>query len=151
MKMKIDSLEKLVEFHEGRRNKPYYDTKGILSIGIGRNLERGLTDDEINYLNERDLERVDVEISSFKWVYHLDYVRFSVMSDMLFNLGLPRFKTFKKMLAHLSKLSSDDDKNDKLWPLIADEMLDSKWAKLDVPVRAARLAEMMRTGKWPAV
>ena len=34
-----------------RRQFPYYDTRGKLTIAVGRNLtDRGLEDDEIDYL-----------------------------------------------------------------------------------------------------
>ena len=41
---------------EGKRNKPYRDTVGKLSIGVGRNLDdKGLSDGEIAILLEHDI------------------------------------------------------------------------------------------------
>ena len=46
----------LVQIHEGRRQFPYYDTCGKLTIAVGRNFtDRGLADDEIDYLFANDL------------------------------------------------------------------------------------------------
>ena len=55
---------------------------------------------------------------------------------MLFNLGLPRLKTFKKFLAACE--AGDFD-------LASVEMLDSKWAS-QVGNRAIELSEQMKAG-----
>ena len=36
--------ELLIKKHEGKLNKPYYDSEGILTVGYGYNLEKGLSD-----------------------------------------------------------------------------------------------------------
>ena len=52
----IAASRDLVQRHEGRRQFPYYDTRGKLTIAVGRNLnDRGLADDEIDYLFANDL------------------------------------------------------------------------------------------------
>ena len=52
----IGASRDLVQRHEGRRQFPYYDKRGKLSIAVGRNLnDRGLADDEIDYLFANDL------------------------------------------------------------------------------------------------
>ena len=52
----IAASRDLVERREGRRQFPYLDTRGKTTIGIGRNLsDRGLADDEIEYLFATDL------------------------------------------------------------------------------------------------
>ena len=52
----IDASRDLLQCHEGWRQLPYYDTRGKLTIAVGRNLtDRGLADDEIDYLFANDL------------------------------------------------------------------------------------------------
>ena len=51
------TLIRLIEDHEGRRSHIYTDTVGKLTIGVGRNLtDRGLSDDEIDYLLANDIK-----------------------------------------------------------------------------------------------
>ena len=51
--------QRLIEqlrLHEGVEHKPYVDTVGKTTIGVGRNLDDvGLTDDEIDYLLDNDI------------------------------------------------------------------------------------------------
>jgi lysozyme len=56
---------------------------------------------------------------------------------MIFNIGMPRFKQFKKMIAALEEGD---------WSEAANQMMDSKWAK-QVGKRAERLRDMMETGE----
>ena len=49
--MNRDRLRAQLVLHEGSRLKPYRDTVGKLTIGIGRNLDDvGLSEDEVDYL-----------------------------------------------------------------------------------------------------
>jgi lysozyme len=61
MKNLIDLLVK----HEGIRNKPYEDSVGVLTIGVGRNLDDvGLSHDEIYYLLKNDIRRCEKELDN---------------------------------------------------------------------------------------
>jgi lysozyme len=125
--------------HEGIRHKPYKDTVGKLSIGVGRNLDdRGLRDDEIELMLMNDIEEATEEAHKVPGYYRLNEPRKCVIINMIFNMGLPRVLRFKKMIAALAL---------ELWHEAAEQMLDSKWAD-QVGNRAIELAEQMRTGKW---
>lgn len=139
-------------YHEGLRTEAYRCSSGKVSIGAGHNLEakpiRGLGAGSkicgayAIFILAMDLEDVLEELEErFAWVWGLDEARFAVVVDMLFNLGLPRFRTFKKFLKALFR---------REYSKAADEMLDSKWAS-QVQGRAVRLSEMMRTGEWPKI
>jgi lysozyme len=136
-----DQLVDQLIIHEGVELKPYKDTLGILTIGIGRNLEdRGISEDEARYLCLNDIEIVERELASnFAIVDGLDPARQLVIADMAFNLGVPRLRGFAKMWLAIEQ----GDYN-----AAAEEMLDSKWAR-QVGQRAQRLAETMRTGEYP--
>ena len=116
----------------------YEDTQGILTIGVGRNLEdRGLSEDEVDYLLNNDIKICVEELKrSFDWYDDLDDIRKRVLVDMMFNLGMPRLKGFVKMLEAIESGA---------WGAAAEEMLDSTWAR-QVGSRADRLSEMMETG-----
>tara|TARA_R100001086_G_scaffold168135_1_gene91352 strand:+ start:1755 stop:2174 length:420 start_codon:yes stop_codon:yes gene_type:complete len=130
----IDQLR----IHEGVEKTVYNDSEGIPTIGVGRNLrDRGLSDDEIDYLLSNDIDIVVDELDKvMPWWKDLDEVRQRVLCDLVFNLGMPRFSGFKKSISYMKQ---------QMWDQAADELLDSKWAR-QVGRRAQTLSEMMRTG-----
>lgn len=138
-------LDKLLIRHEclgGRIPlKPYRDTQGLLTIGIGRCIDRiGISEDEALYLFQNDKARVIASCrKEFDWFDKLDDIRKMVVIDMAFNLGLDGFKEFQKTLYYIRA---------GLYENAAIEMLDSKWAQ-QVRGRALELSEMMKTGEFP--
>lgn len=82
-------LRPQLRLHEGVKRFPYRDTVGKLSIGVGRNLtDRGLSDDEIEYLLTNDIIHVTGVLDQLiPWWNTLDDVRARVIADMAFNMG----------------------------------------------------------------
>lgn len=135
--------------HEGLRLQPYRDSRGILTIGVGHNMEaypvekilnrtvgpQGITEAEAMKILDYDIDRVirDVEnnISAYK---RESEVRQHVLLDMAFNLGINGLLRFQYMLAALERRD---------YKRAADEMINSTWAS-QVKGRAIRLANMMR-------
>ena len=136
--MNRDRLIDQLRLHEGVEKTVYDDSEGIPTIGVGRNLrDRGLSDDEIDYLLSNDIDIVVRELDNvMPWWKDLDEVRQRVLCDLVFNLGMPRFSGFKKSISYMKQ---------QMWDQAANELLDSKWAR-QVGRRAERLSEMMRTG-----
>ena len=134
-------VERMLTLHEGTRLKPYTDTTGHLTIGVGRNLtDKGISQEEAQMLLQNDLYEVrDALRRNLPWTASLDGTRYSVLQDMSFNLGIAGLLKFAKTLA----LIQHGD-----YSGAADAMLQSRWAK-QVGSRAFRLAEMMRTGEVP--
>ena len=131
-------IEQLIK-HEDIRLKPYRDTVGKLTIGVGRNLDdNGITHDEALYMLRADVRRVLSDLQFFGWFHRLNRVRRDVVINMVFNMGLTRFLTFEKTIKYISR---------KKYSLAAVEMLDSKWAG-QVGSRATELAVMMRSGEY---
>tara|TARA_R110002012_G_scaffold105387_7_gene246322 strand:+ start:2474 stop:2890 length:417 start_codon:yes stop_codon:yes gene_type:complete len=133
--------EKLIEqlrLHEGVEHMPYKDTVGKLTIGVGRNLDdRGLSDDEIDYILSNDIKIVENELDVWwKDWRTMDETRQRVVADMLFNMGRPTLAKFKNFL---SALQEQDYERASV------EMMDSNWAR-QVKGRADTLARMMRDG-----
>lgn len=134
---------------EALRLKPYRDNSsqlgfeskpGKLTIGIGRNLDdRGLTEEESIYLCHNDVADVTRRIRiALPWTDTLDLVRFGVLLNMGFNMGVPELLAFRQMLGWLQR---------KDYPRAAAEMADSAWYH-EVGDRAKRLVQQMITGEW---
>lgn len=132
----IDILHKQLPIDEGIREKPYRDTVGKLTIGIGRNLDDvGLSKSEIYFLLDNDIaEAENVVRSMIDRFDDLTEERKAVLINMAFNLGATRFAGFKNTLQAV---------RDERWADAAQGMLDSKWAQ-QVGVRAVRLATAMK-------
>ena len=137
--MRLDWLSKHVEWAEGRRSFPYEDTVGKVTIGVGRNLDDvGLSTDEIDLLLSNDINRTIDDVATLEYWDLLDDARKVVVADMVFNLGLTRFKGFIKT----NQALSDGD-----YERAADEMVDSKWYR-QTGRRAIRNVEIMRNGEF---
>lgn len=134
-------IEALLVLHEAERLKPYHCPAGKLTIGVGRNIDDlGITRQESRYLLANDIARVMLELDyALPWWSRLSAVRRAVLMDMCFNIGMPRLKTFCKMLTALE--AGDIARTTA-------EMKDSKWYR-DVGSRAVRLIHMMLTDQWP--
>lgn len=135
---------------EGVKLEPYMDCcgkpykqcdcaeRGNLTIGIGTNLEGGITHNEAMLLCDQRLKKARLEISSaFPWTTGLDDVRYNVLVNLHYNMGLKRLSTFKKMLAALEAYE---------YHTASLELLDSNYARGVHKARAERLAVQLRTG-----
>ena len=79
-----------LKLDEGLRLKPYRDTVGKLTIGIGRNLDDvGISEAEAKYLLSNDLDRTISDLDKYMlWWQTLDTPRRRVILNMAFNLGV---------------------------------------------------------------
>lgn len=132
----MSAIEQL-KIDEGFKGKPYLDTVGKTTIGYGRNLDDNpLTELEAEYLLQNDLNKVLKEAVKLSYYSELNPKRRAVIINMIYNLGMPRFKKFKRMNAAIAARDYD---------LASVEMLDSKWA-VQVGERAIRLSKQMSRG-----
>ena len=136
--MNIDALVVELKRDEGVRNKPYKDTVGKITIGVGRNLDDvGLSNDEVESLLRNDIARVKQQLDkNLPWWTTLNDTRQRVLANMCFNLGIGGLMGFDNTLAAIKTGNYADASR---------RMLDSKWAK-QVGARAVRLAKMMESG-----
>lgn len=127
--------------NEGLRLKPYKDTVGKLTIGIGRNLDDvGISKDEALRLLDTDIQSAEKELQKhFDWYSDLDEIRKIVLLDMCFNMGIGKLIGFKRTLGLIREHKYKE---------AAVAMLQSEWA-LEVGNRAHKNALMMETGQWP--
>lgn len=123
---------------EGLVLRPYPCPAGKLTIGYGRNLDdRGISQEEAEIMLDNDITLAMIDLDKVLNTMpdiDLSEMRYAALVNMMFNLGLPTFKRFKRMLEALSK---QDFRG------AANEMLNSRWA-LQVGPRAERLAVLMR-------
>lgn len=137
----IDILIADLKSDEGFVAHGYRDSLGHLTIGYGRLIDQamggGISQEEATYLLRRDVRRCVTEFDSLLGHVPMNPARKSALVNMLFNLGKPKFRGFKKMLAAI------EDEN---WEKAAAEALDSKWAN-QTGRRAQRLAAQIESGK----
>lgn len=173
----IDNKHDLIEAHEGRVLHAYRDSLGFWTVGVGRLIDarKGaklpayiveqltpsvqrefealaelpmttmkwpaarLSNEQVSALYTQDLEEHCRECDEvLPWVKKLDEVRQAVIYDMYFNMRR-RLLEFKNTLAFVQMGK---------WADASSAMLRSKWAS-QVGVRATRLANMMKSGRWP--
>ncbi len=136
----LDKLKNLLYKEEDYKQFPYRDSNGILTIGIGRNLQtKGINKWESQYLLANDIQESYGELQQhISWFKDLDEARQCVLIDMTFNMGIEKLLQFKITLDLIAKGQ---------YAQAATEMLNSKW-HTDVGNRAERLAQIMRTGQW---
>ena len=151
----IDKLLKAsTKKHEGLRLAAYPDTKGIWTIGYGHNLEANgvpakyarfvqIPQDVAEAWLDADLENARKEAEKFEQFPFFNRARRNVFIEMVFQMGSMKVSRFKNMLGAISLNPSQVPTN---WAVVAEHMLDSKWARKDTPSRARELAETMRVG-----
>lgn len=124
---------------EGLRLRPYSDTHGKLTIGVGRNLtDRGITMAEAEVLLDNDLREALTLSERLPWVLDLDDARRGVLYNMAFNLGVSGLLGFTRTLEFIKTGRYAEG---------AAEMLKSEWAA-QVGDRAERLSLQMESGVW---
>lgn len=131
--------KKQLERDEGRKANLYYDSLNIPTIGIGRNLKRPLSEDEIDYLFDNDYnEHLRELLVAFPWAGSLDEARLGALLNMAFNLGIPKLSGFKNMLEALK---------DSRWLDASAHAKNSVWYS-QVGARALRICKQFETGEW---
>ena len=138
----MTKLIEMLKLHEGVRSHVYLCSAGYETLGVGRNISDsglGLSDDEIDYLLNNDLERVRQELTdTYFWFPALNEARQDAMIDISFNLGQTRLRGFVKAVEAMSREQFD---------IAADEFMDSRWSQ-QVGNRAVEVTEMIRTGEY---
>ena len=123
--------------HEGLRLKPYRDTAGKLTIGIGRNLtDVGITASEATYLLGNDVQTAIAALKAeWPWALRLEPLRAEVMIELVFNMGAGALRQFKQFLIAMEVGA---------FTAAAADLLESEWAR-EVGQRAQELAAIIRT------
>jgi lysozyme len=138
--MDREALKARLVVEEGLRLRPYADSLGKITIGVGRNLsDVGISHDEAMALLDNDIASVEADLDrALPWWRSLDDVRQSVLADMCFNMGLKTLLTFRHTLADIQGGHYLD---------AATGMRQSLW-RAQVGGRAERLAHAMEHGAF---
>jgi lysozyme len=137
----------LIISHEDRRTVPYRDSKGIITWGIGRNVEQVpfstdelvLVEQLIDLMYANDERACMADLLSFSWFSGLDDVRKAACMDLRFNLGPNKLRGFVKFLAAMARGD---------YARAGAELVDSDWYT-QVGRRGPRIVRMIQLGVWP--
>jgi len=155
MDITLDLMD-MITAHEGLEFRVYRDSKGIKTIGVGRNLEgnpltaeeelavgattdelmRGmatLTREQAQYLLKNDLQEIVAALKGKPWFDCLTPNRKQAMIDMAM-MGPAKLDAFRETHAHI--LAGE-------WKDVARHILASKWAQDVKERRAMEVALMM--------
>jgi len=144
--MNINKLRRQLEIDEGVKYEIYNDHLLKKTFGIGHlvldkdpesnlNVGDSVSEKRVHDAFDKDVQSV---IDDCKRLYQdfnsLPEECKQITANMMFNMGLPRMKAFKKMNAAI---------NDNDYVKASKEMVDSKWYRT-VPNRADRLVKRMQ-------
>jgi lysozyme len=137
-----DRLRQYLVVSEGLRLKPYTDTVGKITIGIGRNLsDVGITAIEAYDLLDHDIDRAIIAlVGRYSWFAEEDPVRQAAMVELEFNMGARSFGGFTNTLAAWRL---------KDYRAVAAGLRASKWFRQVQKSRSTRIIRMVETGEWP--
>lgn len=131
----LETLEQMIERHEGYCSTPYQDSLGILTIGIGHNLSKPLSRAAVMQIFRDDIaDTINDCVHAFPWFNELNEPRRKAMINLCFNLGLPKLLKFKKFLAAM-ELGN--------YETAANELVDSLWYK-QVKSRGPEIVGLIR-------
>ncbi len=117
--------------------KMYRCPAGKWTIGVGHNLEEGITEAQAMAILDLDITSVVYELDrNIPWWSDRNEDIQHALINMCFNLGWPRLSGFKKMIGALERGDNHQ---------AAAEALDSRWA-VQVGARAQRIANLIRGG-----
>lgn len=143
--MKLTLLERMFIYEEGFKTKRYLCSKGYPTIGIGHKLKKDesffitITKDKAIELFKKDVISARKSANKYSWFKNLNEPRQAIIISMIFQMGAKEFAEFKKTIRYIEL---------EQYNSAANEMLDSKWAKVDTPHRALRHSKQFMTGGW---
>ena len=142
------NIRSMLEYEEGRRKKPYKCSEGHWTIGVGHKINDldaatyshigGMTDEAMNSLLSKDIERATESAKKYLWFDKLNEARQAVIISMIFQMGAVGFAKFQNTIKMIAKGQ---------YEAASENMLRSLWAR-QTPNRAKRHAEQFKTGVW---
>lgn len=130
----------LLKRQEGFSRIPYNDSRGILTIGYGLNLQEGIDEQEADWLLRHRMAKAEAVLRAREpYFTALNEVRQAVLVNMAYNLGWNGFMAFVKMRA---AIAAGD------FAMAKKHGLDSRW-RAQVGDRAVTLMDMLESGEWP--
>jgi len=144
----------VLEQDEGKKNRPYRDTKGLWTIGVGRLIGQSLeqitlSDKIIEEMLAEDLAakyKDAVRLFGEDWLEEQTEARQTAIISLMFSLGIAKLSAFTQTVPAIKK---------EKWDSAAELLLKTKWAhdvdpkKRTGAGRDDRIAYMLRTGEYP--
>ena len=139
-----DAARRMLCMDEGVKAKPYKDTAGKTTIGVGRNLDDvGLNEEEIRTLLDNDIIRARDAVHR---IYGLEFyetigpIRQLALLNLAFNLGEKGLSEFHETNALIKE---------RKWEEAAERLLTKTKYGRDLPQRAERVAIMLTKEDYP--
>jgi lysozyme len=133
----MSKLLQMIEDDEDYRKHVYNDSHGNATIGIGFNLNAGISKNLALHIAKFQIAEIQETLSyKFPFWNKLSRTRQDVLVNLAFNLGINGLLKFKKMLAAIE----EED-----WARAKYELLDSAAAR-ELHNRYHRLGEMLLIG-----
>lgn len=140
------AVKDMIKMHEGVRNKPYKDSLGLWTVGVGHLIgdgkslppewDRTFTNEEINSLFEEDFEHHKKAAEKIPGYSKINEQGKGALIDLTFNMG-PSW--YKKWPNFTKQLESGE------YPSAAENLEGSKWYK-QVGRRGSTIASLIRMG-----
>lgn len=137
------NLEKQLRDEEGEKLYAYKDSRGLLTIGVGRLIDASaggrITSEESSYLLNNDITKVIADVTDkLPWFKDLSEPRQAVLCQMAFQMGINGLLQFSSMLGSVQRGDYEG---------AGYHMMNSLWAK-QTPNRAERLCKQIKTDEW---
>ena len=102
--MDLDQLVAELIRDEGERLKPYRDTVGKLTLGVGRNIDdKGITKAESRFLLDNDIDECVADLGTVAWFATLPESTQRGLLNMRFNLGPGKFWRWETTLGFFAR------------------------------------------------
>lgn len=120
---------------EGERLRPYVDTTGNITVGVGRNLSvNGISSAEATILLLNDIATAAANLDAgMPWWRTLPEPQQRVMANLMFNLGPVRFAEFTTFLGFMKE---------QKFPSAAADLATTLWFK-QVGARGPRMLQRL--------
>lgn len=125
-----DEVKKMIEMHEGKRNRPYQDSLGKWTVGIGHligdgstlppDMDRTFTEEEIQSLFDKDYRHHKAAAEKIEGYDKFNPIGKAALIDLTFNMG-PSWVTAKGF-KRFEKAAKEGDA-----ALAAQSLRESKW------------------------
>lgn len=150
----MSKIFEILKYEEGYRSKPYIDTEGYPTIGIGfligpkgaklSNYTCTISERVAEVWLQDYVSDMTVKMNGFSVIksaiMQCNEARKDILMSMAYQMGIPGLASFTTTLGMLSQGQ---------FTYAADNMLKSKWAS-QTPARAKRHAQVIRDGTYDA-
>ena len=141
-----EDVKAMIKRHEGVRNRPYKDSLGLWTVGVGHLIgdgkslppeyDRTFSDEEINSMFEEDYAAHKAAAEQIPGFNNLNQTGQGALTDLTFNMGGKWYKRWPKFTKNISEGNTEE---------AAKSLEDSKWYG-QVGNRAPEIVSMIRAG-----